>query len=44
LEGYISNAYHLEYDETEGKTVPSKGYFWGEDDDENQQSLEEITS
>lgn len=43
LESYISNAYHLEYDETEGRTIPSKGYFWG-DDDENQQSLEEITS
>lgn len=43
LEGYIANAYHLEYDETEGRTIPSKGYFWG-DDDENQQFLEEITS
>lgn len=43
LEGYISNAYHLEYEESEGRTIPSEGYFWG-DDDENQQSLEEITS
>lgn len=43
LEGYISNAYHLEYDETEGKTIASEGYFWGEDD-EDQKSLEEITS
>jgi len=43
LGGHISKAYHLEYDEAEGRTVPSEGYFWG-DDDENQQSLEEITS
>jgi DNA sulfur modification protein DndD len=43
LEGYISQAYRLEYDEEEGKTVPSEGYFWTEDD-EDQQSLGEITS
>ena len=43
LEGYISKAYHLEYDESEGQTIPSEGYFWG-DDDEDQKSLEEITS
>lgn len=42
LEDSISNAYHLEYDESEGRTIPSEGYFW--EDDENQQSLEEITS
>jgi len=44
LEGYISQAYHLQYDEHEGRTVPSEGYFWGEDDDDNQKSLEEVTS
>jgi DNA sulfur modification protein DndD len=43
LEGYISQAYHLEYDEAEGRTIPSEGYFWGEGDD-SQKSLEEITS
>jgi len=43
LEGYISQAYRLEYDEEEGKTVPSEGYFWTEDD-EDQRSLGEITS
>lgn len=43
LEGYISKAYHLIYDESEGRTIPSEGYFWN-DDTENQQSLEEITS
>lgn len=43
LEGYISQAYHLQYDEAEGRTIPSEGYFWGEEDD-GQKSLEEITS
>jgi len=44
LEGYISQAYHLEYDEAEGRTIPSEGYFWGGEDDDSQKSLEEITS
>lgn len=43
LEGNISQAYHLKYDETEGRTIPTEGYFWGEQDD-SQKSLEEITS
>lgn len=43
LEGSISQAYHLEYDEGEGQTIPSEGYFW-DDDDEKQRTLEEITS
>ena len=43
LEGDISQAYHLEYDEEEGMTIPSEGYFWTEDA-EGQQSLEEVTS
>jgi DNA sulfur modification protein DndD len=42
LEGYISQAYHLEYDESEGMTVPTEGYFWA-DEDEDQASLEEVT-
>lgn len=42
LEGCISQAYHLEYDESEGMTVPAEGYFWA-DKDENQASLEEVT-
>lgn len=44
LEGYISQAYHLEYDEAEGRTIPSEGYFWAGEDDDSQKSLEEITS
>ncbi|MFB6245947.1 MAG: DNA sulfur modification protein DndD [Candidatus Nanohaloarchaea archaeon] len=44
LEGYISQAYHLEYDEAEGRTIPSEGYFWGGEDNDSQKSLEEITS
>ena len=43
LEYYISQAYHLKYDEAKGRTIPSEGYFWGEEDD-SQKSLEEITS
>jgi len=43
LEGYISQAYHLGYDEEEGMTIPREGYFWTEEDD-SQQSLEEVTS
>ena len=43
LEDYISQAYHLKYDEAKGRTIPSEGYFWGEKDD-SQKSLEEITS
>jgi DNA sulfur modification protein DndD len=42
LEGCISQAYHLEYDESEGMTVPVEGYFWA-GKDENQASLEEVT-
>jgi DNA sulfur modification protein DndD len=42
LEGYISQAYHLGYDESEGMTVPTEGYFWA-DEDEDQASLEEVT-
>ncbi|RRJ28793.1 DNA sulfur modification protein DndD [Halocatena pleomorpha] len=38
----VAKAYHLEYDETEGVTVPTEGYFW--DDDTDQTSPEEITS
>jgi DNA sulfur modification protein DndD len=45
LEDHISQAYHLEYDETEGQTIPTEGYFWGdEDEDDHQKSLEELTS
>jgi DNA sulfur modification protein DndD len=43
LEGYISQAYHLGYDEEEGMTIPREGYFWT-DEDEDQRSLEEVTS
>jgi DNA sulfur modification protein DndD len=43
LEGYISQAYHLGYDEEQGMTIPSEGYFWS-DEDEDQRSLEEVTS
>lgn len=43
LESHISQAYHLVYDEKEGRTVPSEGYFWGEDNGD-QKSIEEITS
>jgi len=43
LEGYISQAYHLGYDEKKGMTVPTEGYFWT-DEDEDQQALEEVTS
>ena len=43
LEGYISQAYRLEYNEKEGKTEPSEGYFWTEDD-EDQRALGEVTS
>jgi len=43
LEGYISQAYHLGYDEEEGMTIPQEGYFWT-DEDEDQRSLEEVTS
>jgi DNA sulfur modification protein DndD len=38
----VAKAYHLEYDESEGVTVPTEGYFW--DDDTEQTSLKEITS
>jgi DNA sulfur modification protein DndD len=44
LENHISQAYHLEYDEAEGRTIPSEGYFWGGKDDDRQKSLKEITS
>lgn len=44
LKGYISQAYHLEYDEAEGRTIPSEGYFWGGEDDDSQKSLGEVTS
>jgi DNA sulfur modification protein DndD len=44
LEDHISQAYHLEYDEAEGRTIPSEGYFWGGKDDDRQKSLKEITS
>jgi DNA sulfur modification protein DndD len=44
LEDHISHAYHLEYYEAEGRTIPSEGYFWGEEDDDSQKTLEEITS
>jgi len=43
LDGYISKAYHLNYDESEGRTILSEGYFWGEEDDD-QRSFEEVTS
>ncbi|WP_330632932.1 DNA sulfur modification protein DndD [Halocatena halophila] len=38
----VAKAYHLEYDEAEGVTVPTEGYFW--DDDTEQLSYGEITS
>lgn len=38
----VSKAYHLIYDESEGKTVPSDGYFW--EKDAEQIHLGEITS
>lgn len=28
LQPHIARAYHLDYDETEKITVPTKGYFW----------------
>ena len=43
LEDHISQAYHLEYDEAEGRTKPSEGYFWGGEDGDSQKTLEEIT-
>lgn len=43
LEDSISQAYHLGYNEEKGMTIPSKGYFWTEEN-EDQQSLEEIPS
>lgn len=38
----VSKAYHLEYDESEGVTVPTEGYFW--DEDTEQTRLGEIKS
>ena len=43
LESHIAQAYHLSYDEKEGRTVPKEGYFWTDSDGE-QQSIEGITS
>lgn len=43
LEDEISQAYHLQYDEEEGETITSKGYFWDSEDD-GQRSLEEAIS
>lgn len=38
----VAKAYHLEYDESKGLTVPSKGYFW--DEDTEQTKLGELVS
>lgn len=42
LRGDVAKAYHLEYNESEGVTEPSLGYFW--DEDTEQSRLGEITS
>lgn len=38
----VAKSYHLEYDEQEGVTIPSLGYFW--DEDSEQITLGETTS
>lgn len=43
LEGDISQAYHLEYDESAGLTNISEGYFWDKEDGK-QKSLEGVSS
>lgn len=43
LEGHISQSYRLEYDEEDGKTNLSEGYF-GIEEDADQSTIDEVTS
>jgi DNA sulfur modification protein DndD len=46
LQPSIAKSYRLKYDESQGITEPSEGYFWSDetDTDSDQTNLEEVTS